>query len=74
MKMLELGGRGRGRRRNKPAESRFVTGPVTLGLYLWVVFSVSHEPGGAYLFIIVRVPLIYTVVYTFLYIGRNPPF
>ena len=24
--MSELGGRGRGRRRNKPAESRFVTG------------------------------------------------
>ena len=35
-------------------------------------FSMSHEPGGAHLFIIVWIPLIYTVAYTFLYI-KNPP-
>ena len=32
MKMSELGGRGRGRCRNKPAESRFVTTGVRVSM------------------------------------------
>ena len=34
--MSELGGRGRGRRRNKPAESRFVTIGYPIGLFVLI--------------------------------------
>ena len=41
MKMSELGGRGRGRRRNKPAESRFVTVGNSAALVVSDMSSVS---------------------------------
>ena len=57
MKMSELGGRGRGRHRNKPAESRFVTGqssssgcsarPVLLGGVLAVSVIVPGHLVGS---------------------------
>ena len=43
-------------------------GPVALGLYLWVVFPWVMSQMEPHLFMIGRIPLIYTVAYIFLYI------
>ena len=47
MKMSELGGRGRGRRRNKPAESRFMTASIQLHEYIPNSAAKHEVPGYA---------------------------
>ena len=60
MKMSELGGKGRGRRRNKPAESRFVTIMSFMGSLL-VLYQLHHD-------IIRTIKLSFTMFYMIIYI------